>query len=71
MTTLTINTLPIDAAAKTPAKQIAKAGFFSRLLAAHIASRQRQADIVIRRHRALMGDINKTPDYAMLPFSGE
>jgi hypothetical protein len=71
MTTLTANTLSINQAAKAPAKDAAKSGFFSRLVAAQIASRQRKAEIEIRRHFALMGDLSKTPDYAMLPFRGE
>jgi hypothetical protein len=71
MTTLTLNPLHSNATARTPAKEPAKQGFFARLVAAHIASRQRKADIEIRKVLAHMDSRSKTLDYAMLPFNGE
>jgi hypothetical protein len=71
MTTLTLNPLHTNTAARTSAKEPAKQGFFARLMAAHIASRQRKADIEIRRALAHMENRGRTPDYAMLPFNGE
>lgn len=48
-----------------------KSGLLSRLVAAMQASRQRQADIEIRRHRALINDNSVEFQDALLPFKGE
>jgi hypothetical protein len=45
--------------------------FFGRLLQAMMESRQRQADIEVRRAMALYGEPKDRLDYAMLPFAGE
>jgi hypothetical protein len=71
MTTLTFNPLRTNAATSAPAKESARPGFFARLMAAHIASRQRKANIEIRKVLAHMDSRSKTLDYAMLPFNGE
>ena len=69
MATLAFNTSTFaGAAAKTIA---AKPSFFGRLLQAMMESRQRQADIAVRRAMALYGEPKDRLDYAMLPFAGE
>jgi hypothetical protein len=51
---------------------VIKQSFGQRFMAALIASRQRQADIEIRKAMALHGDKASVKiDYAMLPFRGE
>jgi hypothetical protein len=45
--------------------------FFSRLLQAMIESRQRQAEIEVRRAMAMYGEPKEKLDYALLPFAGE
>jgi hypothetical protein len=46
-------------------------GFFRRLIAAMQESRQRHADIEIRRIRALMADDTSACKHSLLPFQGE
>ena len=48
-----------------------KSSFFARFLQAMMESRQRQADIEVRRAMALYGEPKDRLDYAMLPFAGE
>jgi hypothetical protein len=55
-----------NAAATEPTK-----GFWRRLVLAVQASRRRQAEIEIRRVRALMADTDPGFKHAMLPFRGE
>ncbi len=69
MATLTFNAAS-HAASRTVATE-GKPSFFSRFLSAVAESRQRQAEIEIRRVRALLGEPNEQLDYAMLPFAGE
>jgi hypothetical protein len=69
MATLAFNT---GTFAETAAKTVAaKPSFFGRLLQAMMESRQRQADIAVRRAMALYGEPKDRLDYAMLPFAGE
>jgi hypothetical protein len=69
MATLAFNT---SAFAETNVETAsAKPSFFGRLLKAMMESRQRQADIEIRRAMALYGEPKDRLDYAMLPFAGE
>jgi hypothetical protein len=49
----------------------AKVGFFSRLVAAMQESRQRQAEIEIRRMRALIDDGRIDFSDALLPLKGD
>jgi hypothetical protein len=54
---------------EAPVKQLS---FGKRFVAAMIASRQRQAEIEIRKVRSMISDkANARIDYALLPFSGE
>ncbi|MFM9975079.1 MAG: hypothetical protein ACKVON_10970 [Beijerinckiaceae bacterium] len=71
MTTLTLNFFTTSRAPKAAAKTASQPGLFARLIDAMIVSRQRKADIEIRRHRAIMDHKSSNLDYAMLPFSGE
>jgi hypothetical protein len=69
MATATMNTAAaIDAATETTET---RPSFFSRLLQAMIESRQRQAEIEVRRALALHGEPRERLDYALLPFAGE
>ena len=69
MATLAINTASFAETAGDTAA--AKSSFFGRLLQAMMESRQRQADIEVRRAMALYGEPKDRLDYAMLPFAGE
>ncbi len=69
MATLTFN--PLSLAESGSEATEAKPSFFSRFLGALAESRQRQAEIEIRRVRALYGEPNEKLDYALLPFAGE
>jgi hypothetical protein len=69
MATATMNTAAsLEAAAQTTET---RPSFFSRLLQAMIESRQRQAEIEVRRAMALHGEPKERLDYALLPFAGE
>jgi hypothetical protein len=69
MATATMNTTAaLDAAIPTTET---RPSFFSRLLRAMIESRQRQAEIEVRRAMALYGEPKEKLDYALLPFAGE
>jgi hypothetical protein len=57
--------------AKAAAATAPKVGFFRRLVAAIQESRQRQAEIEIRRMRAITGDNKPGFRDALLPFQGE
>ncbi len=48
-----------------------KRGFFARLIAAMQESRMRQAEIEVRRVRALLADNDTGFKDALLPFKGE
>jgi hypothetical protein len=67
-TTYQTNAVSETASAGTAAP---KASFFSRLILAMQESRQRQAEIEIRRMRALVGDNDTGFKHALLPFRGE
>jgi hypothetical protein len=69
MTTLALNTSTF--AETTDGTAAAKPSFFGRLLQAMMESRQRQANVAVRRAMALYGDPKDRLDYAMLPFAGE
>ena len=73
MSSLTLSHTDFAAApAKKAAAPATKLSFGKRFVAAMIASRQRQAEIEIRRVRAMVGDkANAQIDYALLPFSAE
>lgn len=68
-------TLTYDASAThaTASRQdvVKRKGFFARLIAAMQESRRRQAEIEIRRVRALVGDNDTSYQHALLPFRGE
>lgn len=70
MATTTFTTAVADAPATVAAKPV-KTGFFRRLVTAMQESRQRQAEIEIRRMRALIGDQRMDFQDALLPFKGE
>jgi hypothetical protein len=72
MATITYRTdvSPVAKATQQPAAAKAPS-FFSRVVKAIHASRQRQAEIEIRRMRALIGDRGINFDDALLPFKGE
>jgi hypothetical protein len=65
MATLAFNTSSFAETTST------KPSFFGRLLQAIMESRQRQADIAVRRAMAQYGESKERLDYAMLPFAGE
>jgi hypothetical protein len=73
MTTLTLNTASAGLAGR--GRHAPRKGFWTVLKEAIIASRQRQAEIEIRRIEAMMGRRLRveTPEeaYALLPFRGE
>jgi hypothetical protein len=69
MATVAINSLSFASAAVSDVA--AKPSFFGRFMRAVAESRQRQAEIEIRRVRALIGEPKDRLDYAMLPFAGE
>jgi hypothetical protein len=71
MTTLTASASALGLSGKPAAKSAAKPGFFGRVMAAMIESRQRKAEIEVRRVRALIEDSKPRADYALLPFAGE
>jgi hypothetical protein len=77
MATLTYDTAAVRNNGKTAASLDAvaaageKPGFFRRLLTAMQESRQRQAEIEIRRMRAIVGDHQPGFKDALLPFQGE
>jgi hypothetical protein len=74
MTTLTFSDKTFTQTSSTKAAvpvSGSKPGFGQRLMAAMIASRQRQAQIEIRRVQFLVQDKSNKIDYAMLPFGGE
>jgi hypothetical protein len=68
-------TLTYDAGATTATTAaqavVKRKGFFARLVAAMQESRRRQAEIEIRRVRALVGDNDTSYQHALLPFRGE
>jgi ribosomal protein L18E len=72
MATMTYDTGALANAAKpaAPAKP-ARKGFWRRLIDAMQESRRRQAEIEIRRVRALMADTDPGFKHALLPFRGE
>jgi hypothetical protein len=72
MSALTFSNNEFAAPAIKTASTATKQSFGKRFIAAVMASRQRQAEIEIRKAMALHGDkeIAKI-DYAMLPFRGE
>jgi len=68
MATLTIEpTLSFKAA---PRAQTVRPSFLKRLVDAMIASRQRRAEIEIRRRMPLIGGPLHNNDYALLPLGG-
>jgi hypothetical protein len=69
MATLAFNTSTF--AETTGETAVTKPSFFGRLLQAMMESRQRQADIEVRRAMVLYGEPKDRLDYAMLPFAGE
>jgi len=64
-------TITYTSNALAPTEAPARRSFFSRLVDAMIESRMRQAQIEIRRARAMIGEPNEKLDYALLPFAGE
>ncbi len=69
MATLALNTSTF---AETTGEAVTtNPSFFGRLLQAMMESRQRQADVEVRRAMALYGEPKDRLDYAMLPFAGE
>jgi hypothetical protein len=76
MATLTIshaslaNVRAADAEPKAAPSPVRK-GFFARFLQAMQESRMRQAQIEIRRVKAMIGDKKSPMDDALLPFRGE
>jgi hypothetical protein len=73
MTTLSLNTATVII---EPVRRISRPGFFRRLLDAMIASRQRKAEIEVRRIQAMLNRsrrVRETADeaHALLPFRGE
>jgi hypothetical protein len=62
------NATTAEKAAKDAVK---RKGVFARLIAAMQESRRRQAEIEIRRVRALVGDNDTSYQHALLPFRGE
>jgi hypothetical protein len=72
MSTLTFSNTDFATPSRKASTPATKLSFGKRLVNAMIVSRQRQAEIEIRKVRALIGDkANAKIDYAMLPFSGE
>jgi hypothetical protein len=72
MSALTFSTNEFAAQGIKKESPVIKKSFGQRFMAALIASRQRQADIEIRKAMALYGDKSAAKiDYAMLPFRGE
>jgi hypothetical protein len=71
MATTTFNPQLSSAAPVARTLPAAKPGIFRRIVTAMQESRQRQAEIEIRRLRALVGDHKPLFDDALLPFRGE
>jgi hypothetical protein len=70
MATVTYNAAaPASTAQKAASPR--KTGFFRRLVLAMQESRMRQAEIEIRRMRAVVGDNDAGFKNALLPFKGE
>jgi hypothetical protein len=72
MSALTFSSNEFATPAIKVASAVTKQSFGKRFIAALMASRQRQAEIEIRKAMALYGDKEIVKiDYAMLPFRGE
>jgi ribosomal protein L18E len=72
MATMTYtNATPSAKTAGKTAPVARKIGFFRRLVRAMQESRMRQAEIEIRRIRAIVGDNDTGFKHALLPFKGE
>jgi hypothetical protein len=71
MATLTFTNQTVQHLSTSDARIQSRPTFFGRVLQAMIESRQRKAEIEIRRSQAVVGDRKQNLDYFLLPFSGE
>jgi hypothetical protein len=70
MTSITFDSATI-ASTKSLVVTVTKPSILTRISQAIMTSRQRKADIEIRRMRAVVEDGKMRLDYALLPFAGE